>query len=63
MEIIKGNCQAQVQFGNYTYAARNKSRQCGNKAQANGYCHQHQAKVVTPLERESFAELAAKLGL
>ena len=56
-------CAKQVQAGSYTYAARNSTRQCGNKATATGFCAKHAPIVTTAEEREAFAELRAKLGL
>lgn len=55
-------CNARVQFGNSTYAMRNKDRNCANSAKANGYCHVHQRYAnVTKMDRAAFAELRESL--
>jgi hypothetical protein len=54
-------CAARVQLGTFTYIARNSDRACGNRAQANGFCHRHQPPTTTPAEREAFEAVRASL--
>lgn len=54
-------CRAQVRLGSYTYAARNTTRQCGNAARANGFCHLHQPVEITAEQRANWEAARAAL--
>lgn len=58
---ITTQCKARVKQGSYTYAARNKDRQCGNAAKDNGFCHLHQPIEISEESAAAFAAMRANI--